>query len=396
VIDNLSYSKLKIGDLKELPRKFYESLKITDSLKLFPRIIGTKLNLSEYYSYTKDTVKARSFAKEAYILAKSNHLSKDVLLSLKQLAVVAPEKSAAFSLEYIHINDSLQIAERKIRNKLARIEFETEELAIEKDNLLEQQRTIIFIGLGVLFLFGLFYVIRFQAAKNRELILKQEQQKANEEVYQIMLRQQEKIEAVRQLEKKQIAKELHDGVLGKLFGTRMNLDSLNNYNDEKTIAERVVFIEELKSIEQEIREISHDFNKEKTAIFNNFVVMVMNFIQSQNSVCTAEIDFQMDDAIDWSTFSNITKINLYRILQESFQNINKYAKAKQVIVTFDKVESILKLNIQDNGVGFNYKRKRNGIGLTNMNSRIIESGGTMTITTEINKGTKLEFELPIP
>jgi signal transduction histidine kinase len=393
--DNLGYSKFKSGDFKGLPHLFYESLHLADSLIIIPNKISSNLHLSEYYSYTKDTAKARSFAKEAYTLAKSNNLSKDVLLSLKQLAVVAPEKSAAFSLEYIHINDSLQIAERKIRNKLARIEFETEELAIEKDNLLEQQRNIIFIGLGVLFLFGLFYVIRFQAAKNRELILKQEQQKANEEVYQIMLHQQEKIEAVRQLEKKQIAKELHDGVLGKLFGTRMNLDSLNNYNDEKTIAERVVFIEELKTIEQEIREISHDFNKEKTAIFNNFVVMVMNFIQSQNSVCTAEIDFQMDDAIDWSTFSNITKINLYRILQESFQNINKYAKAKQVIVTFDKVESILKLNIQDNGVGFNYKRKRNGIGLTNMNSRIIESGGTMTITTEIDQGTKLEFELPI-
>jgi signal transduction histidine kinase len=396
LLNNLGYSKFKLKENIGILNLFYKSLKISDSLKLIPNTIFCKLNLSEYYAYNKDTIKARSFAKEAYTLAKSNNLSKDVLLSLKQLAVVVPEKSAAFSLEYIRINDSLQIAERKIRNKLARIEFETEELAIEKDNLLEQQRTIIFIGLGVLFLFGLFYVIRFQAAKNRELILKQEQQKANEEVYQIMLRQQEKIEAVRQLEKKQIAKELHDGVLGKLFGTRMNLDSLNNYNDEKTIAERVVFIEELKSIEQEIREISHDFNKEKTAIFNNFVVMVMNFIQSQNSVCTAEIDFQMDDAIDWSTFSNITKINLYRILQESFQNINKYAKAKQVIVTFDKVESILKLNIQDNGVGFNYKRKRNGIGLTNMNSRIIESGGTMTITTEINKGTKLEFELPIP
>ena len=394
--DNLGYSKFKTCNLNELPGLFNESLKLADSLKLTPNAINCNLHLSEYYTYTKDFSKARSFANRAYTLAKSNNLSKDVLLSLKQLSVVMPEKSAAFSREYIHINDSLQIAERKIRNKLARIEFETEELSIEKDNLLEQQRNIIFIGLGVLFLFGLFYVIRFQAAKNRELVLKQEQQKANEEVYQIMLNQQEKIEAVRQLEKKQIAKELHDGVLGKLFGTRMNLDSLNNYNDDKTIAERVIFIEELKTIEQEIREISHDFNKEKTAIFNNFVVMVTNFIQSQKSICTAEIDFQMDDTIDWSKFDNITKINLYRILQESFQNINKYAKANQVIVTFGKVESKLKLIIQDNGVGFNYKRKRNGIGIANMSSRINESGGTMKIASELNKGTSLEIEIPIP
>ncbi len=394
--DNLGYSKFKTGNFKELPQLFYKSLEIADSLNTLASRISSNLHLSEYYTYTKDFSKARSFANQAYTLAKSNNLSKDVLLSLKQLSVVAPEKSAAFSLEYIHINDSLQIAERKIRNKLARIEYETEELSIEKDNLLEQQRNIIFIGLGVLFLFGLFYVIRFQASKNRELILKQEQQKANEEVYQIMLNQQEKIEAVRQLEKKQIAKELHDGVLGKLFGTRLNLDSLNTFNDDKTIAERVVFIEQLKTIEQEIREISHDFNKEKTAIFNNFVVMVTNFIQSQKSICTAEIDFTMDESLDWSKWNNITKINLYRILQESFQNINKYAKASQVIVTFDKVDSKLKLIIQDNGVGFNYKRKRNGIGIANMNSRINESGGTIKIISELKKGTKLEIEIPMP
>jgi len=176
----------------------------------------------------------------------------------------------------------------------------------------------------------------------------------------------------------------------------MNLDSLNNFNDSKTIAERVVFIDELKNIEQEIREISHDFNREKTAIFNNFVVMVMNFIQSQKTICTAEIDFKMNENIDWSKFDNITKINLYRVLQESFQNINKHAKANKVIVTFALVEATLKLIIQDNGVGFNYKRKRNGIGITNMISRINESGGTLKIVTEVNQGTLLDIEMPLP
>jgi signal transduction histidine kinase len=393
--DNLAYSQFKTGNLKDLPKLFYESLKIRDSLKIIPGLIISKLHLSEYYTFKNDTSKALSFAKQSYETAKENNLSKDVLLCLKQLSVVNPQKIDLYSSEYIRVNDSLQLAERKIRNKLGRIEFETEEITIEKDKLKEQQKTMIYIGLGV-FLIGVFiFVIRFQAAKNRELLLVQEQQKANEEIYQLMLNQQNKIEEVRQSEKKRIAQELHDGVLGKLFGTRMNLGVLNNKNDEKAVASRVVFIDELKTLEQEIREISHDLNSEKTAVFNNFVVMVTHFFETQKTVCTAVITFAMDPKIEWNWVDNMAKINFYRILQEAFQNINKHANAQNVSATFTKVNDLIQLEIKDDGIGFNYARKKKGIGLQNMNSRINNSGGNMQIETEIGSGTLLKFELPL-
>lgn len=393
--DNIGYSKFKLKDDSELPNLFLEALKINDSLNIIPGIILNNVHLSEYYASKKDTIKAIECAKRAYNVAKENNEVRDVSLVLKQLSNVEPKKALQYSAEYYKINDSLQLAERRIKNKFSRIDYETEELVIQKDKLVEQRKTLIYIGLGII-LIGIFiYVISSQAARNRELQFLQEQQQANEEIYQLMLHQQNRIEEVRQLEKKRIAQDLHDGILGKLFGTRLNLGFLNRNSDEAAIESRNNYIEELKTIEQEIREISHDLNSEKTAIFNNFVLMVSNFIENQRTVCKAEIHFTMDPLIDWNGIDNMAKINFYRILQEAFQNINKYAAAKNVFVTFAKNNSNIELKVQDDGVGFNYLKKRKGIGLSNMKTRINSSGGTMKVASEIGKGALLTFEFPV-
>ena len=391
---NLGYSKFKLNELKQLPSLFYEPLKSFEELNSISGVINCKLNLTEYYTFKKDTAKAFSFANSSYQLAKSNNLPKDILLSLKQLSIVNPKKIAAYSEEYIKISDSLQLAERKMRNKLARIEFETEELTVEKKDLLVQQRNTIFIALSVLFLLSVVFLIRFQLLKNKALLHKQEQQKANEEVYQLLLNQQNKIESVRQVEKKRIAQELHDGILGKLFGTRMNLGILNNEKEDNQVKKRMFFIEELKGIEQEIREISHDLSSEKTAVFNNFVAMVTQFIENQKSVCKAEIEFILDDNINWNEQENMLKINFYRILQECFQNINKHANASQVFIKFEKSKTSIILNVQDNGTGFDFLKKKKGIGLSNMIERTKDSKGIMNVDSNPGKGTILNFEMP--
>ncbi|WP_245945976.1 sensor histidine kinase [Flavobacterium magnum] len=343
----------------------------------------------------KDTLKAFNFASEAYSTAKANSNSKDVLNSLKQLSNVNPIKEAFYSDEYIKINDSLQLVERQTRNKLGRIEYETDELVTEKANLVEQRKTLTYIVLGIILIGAFIFVIRTQAAKNRELRLVQEQQAANEEIYRLMITQQEQVEETRQAEKKRIAQEIHDGVLGKLFGTRMHLGLLNDRDGREAHTERTAYIDELKTLEQELREISHDLNSEKQAVANNFVQMVTNFIATQRTVCKAAITIDIDRQIDWASVDSLAKINLYRILQEAFQNVNKHAQAAKVTVTFRQVEDNIVLTVSDDGIGFNYTKKKKGIGMLNMHSRINGSGGTMTVRTMPGEGTNLDFVLPV-
>jgi signal transduction histidine kinase/Flp pilus assembly protein TadD len=393
--ENLAYSKLKIKDFTQLPGLFYRSLQICDSLNYTLGKVGSNNHLSEYYAYQKDTAKAYRFAQTAYKLSREINVPRSVLSSLQQLAAVDPQNSEKYSKNYIRINDSLQLAERKVRNKIARIEFETEEITLEKDRLVEERATIITWALGILIIGIFIYIVTIQRARNRELQLVQQQQKANEEIYRLLLDEQSKIENVRQSEKKRIGQELHDGVLGKLFGTRMNLGLLNTFDSPDAIKSRASFIDELKILEQELREISHDLSAEKAAEFNNFVVLVNDLIESQKNVCKAHIEVTMDPEIDWAPIDNITKINLYRILQESFQNINKYANAKQVTVEFQKTGNRLILKVKDNGSGFQNNQKKKGIGLTNMETRIKNSGGHLQISSEPGKGTLLKFELPL-
>lgn len=395
LFDNLAYSKFKLFDSVSLPNLFLKSLKIRDSLKLNSGVIVNKIHLSEYYFSKKDNKTSEKYAFEALKLAKSTKFSGDILAALQQISIVDTIKSASYSKEYIKINDSIQLEERKAKDKFARIAFETDEIIQQKDKLTEQNRTLLYFFIGTLFLGILLFVIRTQRAKNRELLLKQQQQKINEEIYNLMISQQATIEENRVKEKKRIAQELHDGVLGRLFGARLNLDSLNRFNDEDSIISRFNYLTELKNIEQDIREISHDLNREKYVLINNFVAIVSNLLEEQANSFDPDLSSSLDETIQWDKVSNAVKINLYRILQESLQNINKYANAKHIAVELKKDEEYIFLKIKDDGIGFDINTKKKGIGLQNMQSRVDECEGKFEIKSKKGKGTTTIVSVPI-
>lgn len=395
LLDNLAYSRYKIKDSNELPELFYKSLKLRDSLQLTTGIIISKIHLSEYFASKKDTAKALEYSNEALKNARNSKNYRNVLLPLKQLAIIEPTKAATYNKEYIHINDSLQKADRNIADKFTRIEYETDEVKQENTSLTTQNRNLVYI-FGFVLILGMFlYIIKAQKSKNRELLFKQEQQKVNEEIYNLMISQQSNVETIRIKEKKRVAQELHDGVLGRMFGVRMNLDSLNKINDEMASQQRNSYLSELKNIEQDIREISHDLNREKSELINNFVAIVDNLFEDQKKTFKSKLVSSIDSNIKWESMSNANKINLYRIIQESLQNINKYANANSIKVEFKKEIDNLLLQISDDGIGFNVNKAKKGIGLQNMLSRINECKGTFEIKSKKGEGTIITVTVPI-
>jgi signal transduction histidine kinase len=226
-----------------------------------------------------------------------------------------------------------------------------------------------------------------------QLQMTEAQQKANEEIYNLMLSQQKKLDEVIQKEKQRIAQELHDGVLGRLFGARLNLDSLNKKDDPKAVERRNHYISELKTIEQDIREISHELNREKYALINNFVTIITNLFEEQKTISEAKLTATIDSSINWSKIDNTVKINLYRIIQESFQNINKYAKATTILVSLEKDKENLKLLITDDGIGFDTTKKSKGIGIQNIEARVKTCHGKFEITSAKGAGTTIKISL---
>jgi hypothetical protein len=72
---------------------------------------------------------------------------------------------------------------------------------------------------------------------------------------------------------------------------------------------------ELKNIEQDIREISHDLNREKSELINNFVAIVDNLFEEQRKTFQTKLVSNIDSSIKWESLANSVKINLYRIMQ---------------------------------------------------------------------------------
>jgi len=397
LLDNLAYSRFKLNQEKELPELFLKSLQLRDSLKLTSGIVANKIHLSEYYSFHKDSTKALQFAREALLSARKDKNFRNVLVALKQMGVVEPQNASRYSKEYIHINDSLQKAERKMGEKFSRIEYETDVIKSENTDLVVQNRNLFYV-FSILILVGVFiFVFVNQRNKHNLLVFKAQQQLANAEIYNLMITQQKTIEENRIKEKKRVARELHDGVLGKMFGVRMNLDSLNTVQDALAIKTRLKYLAELKQIEQDIREISHDMNRENSELINNFVVILTNLIDQQRKAFKTKVVFSLDKNIDWANISNEIKINLYRIVQEALQNSNKYAIPSVITIEFSKEENPLriKLVVADDGKGFNLKKAKKGIGLQNIEFRTKACHGKLEIKTKPGQGTLLTVEVPI-
>lgn len=394
LVDNLAYNKFLNGDTTNLINEFNTALKIRDSQHNKSGVVISNLHLAEYIATNKDILKALDYAKFALGLSKDIRNNRDILASLKLLSDIDKVNTGSYLNEYISLTDSLQQQERKVRNKFTRIQFETDEYIQETKELSKQRNWIIITSFLILTIVSLLYYFINQKAKNKALILENEQQKANEEIYELMLSQQSKMEEGKLQERKRISQDLHDGVLGNLYGTRIGLDFLDIKGNDETIKKHQSFLDEMQEIEKEIRTISHELKNELLPSEHNVIKIIDILLEKQSKISKFEYELSNDDLIHWDDIDNNVKINIYRIIQEAIQNINKYAKASIVKINFSLDKEMLHLTIKDDGVGFDVKRIKKGIGLKNMTSRAQKLAGVFRINSKINRGTTIDISIP--
>ena len=394
VLDNFAHTLYLSGDFTKLPGLYFESLRISDSIgsNYFKIIIDQ--HLAEYYSNLNKKDSALFYAYRAKNISEQYH-NDDLLKSLLLLSKIETDSIAVkYYNEYIKLNDSLVKIERNVRNKFARIRFETKEVEQRNKEISRERLWLLIISIILLISVLLIYIIITQRAKNKELRFVQKQQEANEEIYNLMLSQQEKIEEARVLEKKNISQELHDGVLGRLFGTRLSLDSLNMAASKEAIATRAKYIQDLKRIEEDIRKVSHELNTDFIG-GSGFLDIIRTLLDNQTTAYKLNYEFNHDDAINWEDISNKKKIHLYRIIQESLHNIYKHANATFIKIGIRLKNNVILLSITDDGSGFDVNKAKSGIGLKNINSRVNEINGEIRINSKKGEGTTVEIQVPI-
>ena len=140
----------------------------------------------------------------------------------------------------------------------------------------------------------------------------------------------------------------------------------------------------------ELRDTIWAMNKSEIT-FEDLQIRISNYIDKAHlSDDKIEFSFKVDDNVDASKkFSSVEGMNIHRIIQEAINNSLKHANATEIKVRVSEQNDKLKFMVSDNGNGFDINTAEKGNGLLNMQKRVQEIGGELTIASNVNKGTQI-------
>lgn len=193
-------------------------------------------------------------------------------------------------------------------------------------------------------------------------------------------------------ERGRISRDLHDGLGGRLSGTKIFLSNLkNNVVDSDTKEKLEQSIIQLNACISELRMIAHNIMPESLVNFglkdalNDLCLNLRDNKKTEISFLFYGEPFRFDNSIETSFF---------RITQEAVNNSLKYAESTKIIVQLIQDESWVNLTIQDNGKGFNVESFKNKIsgGLKNIQARAESFDGRCHIDSRAGIGTEIIVE----
>lgn len=197
-------------------------------------------------------------------------------------------------------------------------------------------------------------------------------------------------------ERKRIAQDLHDSVSQTISAAKMNLSAIGSElpftdEDQRRRFERVIGM--VDDGFREVRTISHNMMPwalNQTGLAQVVKQFVGNFEDKSLTIGFFSRGFE-------APFDATTEIILYRILQESVNNVIKHAQASRIDISLIRDEDSISMTIEDNGRGFDSSRPEiyRGMGLNNLQSRINFLKGKVEIDSQPGRGTLVSVYIPL-
>jgi PAS domain S-box-containing protein len=219
--------------------------------------------------------------------------------------------------------------------------------------------------------------------KSLENQLTEEKLQRQKEISETVIRVQEK-------ERTRIGHELHDNVNQILSTVKLFVDMLKPVSQEEKVI-KGKSIEYLMTAIEEIRKLSKELVVPQLKDVG-LVDSIKQLIEDLQLAGTVRIKFTHDHEND--LMSHGKKITIFRIIQEQMKNILKYSKAKQVDIFLQCRDNDAELVIKDDGIGFNPKQTRSGIGISNIHDRVRFYDGTVDIESSPGNGCTLKVTIP--
>ncbi|HEX6181252.1 MAG TPA: PAS domain S-box protein [Chitinophagaceae bacterium] len=192
-------------------------------------------------------------------------------------------------------------------------------------------------------------------------------------------------------ERNLIGRELHDNVNQILIGAKLYLGLIS----KERPATHDLIAQSINLVDNAIDEIRALTRREVTPPRK---ISLKNIIQSlvDNTREHSSVKTEFIYAADFVEINDDLKLNIYRIVQEAFNNVLKHAEASNVTLIVEAENDELRVLIKDNGKGFDPSVTNSaGIGLDNMLNRVESYNGRFTIDGNPDDGCKIEISIPL-
>jgi two-component system sensor histidine kinase UhpB len=205
--------------------------------------------------------------------------------------------------------------------------------------------------------------------------------------------------ASQEVERARLARDLHDGLSQQLAGLSIALSALKQRagvapgsGDLQT--ELAALQQRTIALAEDIRHLSRDLHPTVVEHAGLVAALGAHCVDLQRREML-EITFRAEG--DFTATDAAAALCLYRVAQEALRNVVAHARANHTEVCLHCVGDRLELSIADDGRGFDIGRAHvgaRGLGLVSINERVRLAGGTVSIITEVNKGTRVRVEVP--
>lgn len=224
----------------------------------------------------------------------------------------------------------------------------------------------------VLLLAGLYGFYRY-----RLYVIKQQQRKE----MAVMVETQE-------AERMRFAQDLHDGLGANLSAMKMVIGLLN---DPASLPIKAKTEYLLKESIDDLRQLIHAMSPRSLARLGLVkAVQELSILINQSS--KVEVQVLSEDFPE--NLPDEMQLNLYRMVQELFQNALKHAHATHITLKLEQNSGSLMLYYTDNGCGFDIVAHTSGNGLSNLHTRSQLLNGTLNIKSVVGEGTMVRVEVP--
>jgi len=205
-------------------------------------------------------------------------------------------------------------------------------------------------------------------------------------------------QAIREEEKARLARELHDELAQSLTALKMDTIWVRDHASSVPgvlTAKLNEMVEMLDHTVAATRRMAADLRPlmlDDLGLVPAIEWLASNFTQRCGVPCTLSVNDELELELPEPYATAV-----FRIVQESLNNIAKHAAAARVTVTLDKTQNAVRLRVQDDGCGFfsDSARKPQSLGLMGLRERAQLLGGCVAISSARGKGTTVEVSIPM-